>query len=116
MHSRYPSVLRDLPWQRRPAKIRVMARRFRNLNSACVRKTFAEHLGLVATASARRTSRLADLQRHVAFALGGEAAVRLAERLPIPTSPDTLLRMASRPVVADAPPPTTRVLGLDDRA
>ena len=116
LHSRYPRVLRDLPWQGRPATIRVTARRFRCLNSACARKTFAEHLGPVATASARRTTRLADLQRHVAFALGGEAAARLAERLGIPTSPDTLLRMASRPVVADAPPPTTRVLGVDDWA
>ena len=116
LHSRYPRVLRDLPWQGHPGTIRVTARRFRCLNSACARKTFAEHLGSVATASARRTTRLGDLQRHVAFALGGEAAARLAERLAIPASPDTLLRMASRPVVADAPPPTTRVLGVDDWA
>ncbi len=116
LHSRYPRVLRDLPWQGRPATIRVTARRFCCLNGACARKTFAEHLGSVATASARRTTRLGDLQRHVAFALGGEAAARLAERLAIPASPDTLLRMASRPVVADAPPPTTKVLGVDDWA
>ncbi len=40
-------------------------------------------------------------QRHVAFALGGEAAARLAERLAIPISPDTLLRMAAKPVAAE---------------
>jgi transposase len=48
LHSHYPRVLRDLPWQGRPAKIRVTARRFRCLNSACARKTFAERLGSAA--------------------------------------------------------------------
>ena len=116
LHSHYPRVLHDLPWQGRSATIRVTARRFRCLNSACARKTFAEQLGLVAPASARRTARLGDLQRHVAFALGGEAAARLTERLAIPTSPDTLLRMAAKPVVPETPPPTPKVLGVDDWA
>ncbi len=116
LHSHYPRVLRDLPWQGRPATIRVTARRFRCLNSACARKTFAERLGSVAPASARRTARLGDLQRHVAFALGGEAASRLTERLAIPTSPDTLLRMAAKSVAAETPPPTLKILGVDDWA
>jgi transposase len=116
LHSHYPRLLRDLPWQGRPATIRVAARRFRCLNSACPRKTFAERLGAVALASARRTARLGDLQRHVAFALGGEAASRLTERLAIPTSPDTLLRMVAKPVVSETPPSTPKVLGVDDWA
>ena len=109
-------MLRDLPWQGRPATIRVTARRFRCLNPACARKTFAEKLGSIAPVSARRTVRLGDLQRHVAFALGGEAAARLAERLAIPISPDTLLRMAAKPVAAETPPATPKVLGVDDWA
>ena len=116
LHSHYSRVLHDLPWQGRSATILVTARRFRCLNSACARKTFAEGLGLVAPVSARRTARLGDLQRHVAFALGGEAASRLTQRLAIPTSPDTLLRMAAKPVVAETPPPTPKVLGVDDWA
>ena len=116
LHSHYPRVLRDLPWQGRPATIRVTARRFRCLNPACARKTFAEKLGSIAPASARRTARLSDLQRHVAFALGGEAAARLAERLAIPISPDTLLRMAAKPVAAETSPQTPKVLGVDDWA
>lgn len=114
LHSHYPRVLRDLPWQGRPVTVRVTARRFRCLNSACARKTFSERLGSVAPASARRTTRLGDLQRHVALALGGEAASRLAERLSIPSSADTLLRMAAKPVVAELPTP--KVLGVDDWA
>jgi transposase len=116
LHSYYPRVLRDLPWQGRPATIRITARRFRCLNLLCARKTFAERLGSVASTSARRTARLGDLQRHVAFALGGEAASRLSDRLAIPTSPDTLLRMAAKPAMAEAPPSTPKILGVDDWA
>jgi len=72
LHSHYGRVLHDLPWQGRPATIRVAARRFRCLNTACSRKTFAERLGAVARRSARRTTRLSDLQRHV----GLHSAVR----------------------------------------
>lgn len=115
VHSGYKRVLRDLPWQGRPVTIRVAARRLRCLNSTCERKTFVEPLGDVAAASARRTQRLGDLQRHVALALGGEAGAKLAVRLAMPTSPDTLLRMAAAPLYKDAPP-TPRVLGVDDWA
>ncbi|RYF09413.1 MAG: transposase family protein [Deltaproteobacteria bacterium] len=101
LHSFYSRVLRDLPWQGRPATIRVAARRFRCLNTACHRKTFAEHLGAVARRSARRTTRLSDLQRHVGFALGGEAAARLATRLAIPTSADTMLHLLASVDIAE---------------
>ncbi len=40
----------------------------------------------------------------------------MTERLAIPTSPDTLLRMAAKPVVAETPPATPKVLGVDDWA
>ena len=35
-------------------------------------------------------------------------------RLAIPTSPDTLLRMAAKPVIAETPQPSPKVLGVDD--
>jgi len=116
LHSRYLRVLRDLPWQGRQATIRISARRFQCLNLACGRKTFAERLGSVAPASARRTTRLGDLQRHVALALGGEAAARLTERLAIPSSPDTLLRMVATSIEPEIPVPSLKVLGVDDWA
>lgn len=46
--------------------------------------------------SARRTERLATLQCHLGLALAGEAGARLAERLVMPISADTLLRLVSR--------------------
>jgi len=116
LHSRYWRGLRDLPWQGRAVTIRVAARRFRCLDATCRVRTFSERLGEVATPLARRTRRLGDLQRHVALALGGEAGARLAERVSVQTSPDTLLRMAARPMPGDTPPPTPKVLGVDDWA
>jgi len=111
VHSRCQRKLHHLPWQGRPATIRITARRFRCLNTACARKTFAEPLVSVTKISARWTTRLGDLQRHVAFAPGGEAAARLTDRLTIPTSPDTLLRMVAAPMGSEMPPPTPTVLG-----
>ncbi len=115
IHSGYRRVLSDLPWQGRPVTIRVAARRFRCPNRICSRQTFAERLDGVMALSSRRTGRLRDLQRHLALALGGEAGSRLAARLAIPASPDTLLRLASRnePTLSRAMP---RVLGVDDWA
>ena len=55
------------------------------------RQTFAEPPGDVARASARRTERLFDLHRDLGLASGGEAGARLAIRLGLSTSPDTLL-------------------------
>jgi transposase len=116
IHSVYGRVLRDLPWQGRPVTIRVTARRFRCSNRGCARQTFAERLPGVMALSSRRTGRLGDLQRHLAMVLGGEAGARLATRLAIPTSPDTLLRRASARSPGEPAPTTPRVLGIDDWA
>ena len=121
LHSVYRRVLSDLPWQGRPVKIEVAARRFRCLNRLCSRETFAERLPGVMALSSRRTGRLRDLQQHLAMALGGMAGARLAVRLAIPASPDTLLRSVSnRPgreeYTLTPRAPTPRVLGIDDWA
>ena len=78
--------------------------------------TFAERLGDVASVSARRTGRLVDLQRHLAMALGGEAGARLAARIAISTSADTLLRMATTTTTEETVPPEPRVIAVDDWA
>jgi transposase len=115
IHSRYTRRLADLPWQGRAVRIEVRARRFRCSGASCPRRIFAERLPEVALARARRTSRLGDLQRQVGLALGGRPGARLAARLAIPASRDTLLRL----VRADATvvtAPARRVLGVDDFA
>jgi transposase len=95
VHSLYQRVLHDLPSQGRPVTIQIAARRFHCLSSRCTRRTFAERLTDVACPFGRRTGRLRDLQQHLGLALGGEAGARLAARISVPTSPDTLLRLAS---------------------
>ncbi len=62
----------------------------------------------------RRTGRLGALQHQIGQALGGRAGARLAERLSMPTSPDTLRRMLVRQARGGADPPTPRVLAVDD--
>jgi len=116
LHSRYQRTLADLPWQGRPVALQVAARRFRCLNPSCARQTFAERLAGIAPVAARRTRRLGDLQGHLAHALGGEAGRRLAERLAMPVSADTLLRMACMASNDRGSPPTPRVLAVDDWA
>lgn len=114
VHSRYERHLGDLPWQGRPVVLRVQARRFRCCVPACSRQTFAERLPSIATLAARRTERLSSLHGCLGLALGGEAGARLASRLAISTSPDTLLRIARSSGIQA--PPTPRVLGVDDWA
>jgi len=95
--------------------IRVKARRFRCLNAHCTRKTFAERLDDVASC-ARRTKRLSELQRYLALALGGEAGARMAARISMPLSADTLLRMAGATARGEKPWSAPRVLAVDDWA
>ncbi|MBV8592162.1 MAG: transposase family protein, partial [Acetobacteraceae bacterium] len=100
MHSRYRRSLVDLPWQGRVVELRVEARRFRCPNPACCRTIFTERLGEAAAARARRTTRLRDVQRHIALSAGGNPGARLAERLAMPVSGTTLLRMIRAQAVA----------------
>lgn len=116
VHSHYRRSLGDLPWQGRAVTLLIQARRFRCLNPDCSRRTFAERLGEVAPPAARRTRRLDDLQRCIGLALGGEAGARLAERLAMTISPDTLLRITRATARGTMPPATPRVLGVDDWA
>jgi transposase len=60
----------------------------------------------------RRTGRLGEIQRHLGLALGGRAGARLAERLAMPASGDTLLRLVRRP----EDPAVVRAVSIDDWA
>lgn len=113
-HGVYERSLADLPWQGYRVHLRVRVRRFRCTNPACVRRTFSEQIPTVAAPYTHRSRRLDEVQGHLGFALGGEAGARLAQRLAIPLSPDTLLR-----IVRASPPPApapARVIGIDEWA
>jgi transposase len=116
VHSRYQRTLADLPWQGRPVSLRVQARRFFCSAADCTRRTFSERLPDVVRPSARRSVRLADIQRHLGLALGGEAGARLARRLAMSTSADTLLRLVGGTGSIERGAVTPRVLGIDEWA
>ncbi len=114
VHSRSRRTLADLPWQEIPARLTLWSRRFFCDTLGCPRRIFTERLPGVAAPHARRTDRLCDWLRHVAFALGGEPGARLLQQLGITVCGDTLrARMRADPSPA---PPTPRVLSVDDFA
>ena len=114
MHSHYRRCFGDLPWQGRPVTICLLVRRLRCANQHCGQRIFAERTEAAIGAHARRTVRLGDIQRSVGLALGGEAGARLVERLGMPVSAATLLRLVRAGHAAVQPTP--RHLGVDDWA
>ena len=114
LHSHYRRTVADLPCQDRPVALRLVVRRFRCSQPDCPQAIFCERLPGLLDAHARTTARLDGAHRAIGFALGGEAGSRLADRLDMPTSPDTLLRrVKNSPDEVDAPP---RYVGVDDWA
>lgn len=114
VHGRYVRHVGDLPYQGRATTLHLTARRFFCKDKDCPRAVFCERLPDLAPKHARSTSRLADAQRAVAFALGGEPGEQLARELGMPVSATTLLRRVKQ--AACEPVATPRVLGVDDWA
>src|ERR1700761_2548938 len=105
--------LADLPWQGRILYLHLRIRRFRCANRDCRRRIFAERLALTQP-KARRTLRLREIQQQIGLALGGEPGSRLAARLAMPVSGDTLLRLIRACGGGIVSPP--RIIGVDDWA
>jgi transposase len=114
VHSRYTRRLDDLPCLGRCVRLQFAVRRFVCPQLDCPRRIFAERLPGFAAPWARTTDRLGQTQADIGSSLGGEAGSRLAARLAMTTSPDTLLRRVKRLKNEPAPPP--RVVGIDDWA
>jgi transposase len=114
VHSRYTRFLADLPLMGTPARLHLRVRRFFCDTPACPRRTFVEPMFTVAGHHARKTSRLSQALCRIGLTLGGNAGSRLAGRLGMSASGDTILRLVRR-----APPqaqPVVTVLGVDDWA
>jgi transposase len=115
VHSRYRRLLADLPMAGRPVRLLLLARRFHCDAPCCSRRIFAERFDPDVLAPwARRTARLDAVLHHLAIALGGRPAARLARRLMLPVSKDSLLRVVRRRGSPRLTPPT--VVGVDDWA
>lgn len=94
--------------------MRLTARRFRCRTPDCRVQIFTERLPGVAASRAQRSNRLAESQRAIALVAGGEPGSRLAHRLAMPVSGDTLLRMIRSAPVPGFVAPT--IVGIDDWA
>jgi transposase len=114
VHSRYTRRLDDLPCLGRCVRLQVAVRRFVCPQPDCPRRIFAERLPGFAATRARATDRLRQAQAAIGSSLGGEAGARLAARMGMTTSPDTLLRRVKQLKYEPVAPP--RVVGIDDRA
>jgi transposase len=118
-----PSVRIHSNYQRHPGGLALAGydvcldlnvRKFCCDNDNCERTIFTEMLPSVLAPYACYTNRLADQQRHVAFALGGEAGSRLLAIMGMAVSPDTLLRLIRKTPESEVKTP--RVLGVDEWA
>jgi transposase len=114
VRSAYTRTLADLPWGGLPVRLLIRIRRFTCANLHCPQRIFAERLPHLTAPYARQTHlRRVALQR-IGMALGGNAGVRLAVPLGIPTSRPTLLRLVrATPIPAGDPP---RIVGIDEWA
>lgn len=114
VHSRYLRQIADLPSQGRQVRLRLTVRRFHCPAPGCPRRIFAERLPGLAAPGQRATASLRQAQVAIGEALGGEADARLAARLAMPTSPDSLLRRVRQQ--RRDPSTGPRALGVDDFA
>lgn len=112
IHSHYLRVTQDTAVGDRAVEVHLHVRRLRCDTATCSHLTFAETWPDWLDARVQRTSRLAQVQRSVGMALGGEAGKRLLTLLHEGTSGDTLLRLIRMQDLPEHPPP--RVLGVDD--
>jgi transposase len=90
------------------------SRKFFCDNPYCPQRIFTERLPDVTESYGRKTCRIAKILLAIGLACGGEGGARLAERLAMPFSPDSLLRAIRQAILPVAQTP--RVLGVDDWA
>jgi transposase len=114
VHGRYWRRLADRPCGGQRVTLRLHVRRFICRIPACPRTIFAERFPTLASVHARRTLAQRTDLTDLGFTLGGRPGARLAQRLHLPVSRSTLLRLMR--AAPDPIPPPVRVLGVDDFA
>jgi len=108
--------MRDLPIQGVPVLIDLKVNRWRCRNAGCEQKILVERLPSVAAAHARKSERLAEIVRLLGHAAGGRPTERLAGRLGLVASRDTVLRHLKRSVSRSDRGSQLRVVGIDEWA
>ncbi|WP_284215255.1 MULTISPECIES: transposase family protein, partial [Alphaproteobacteria] len=115
VQSRYLRRPADLPLGGRRVELTIVARRFWCDAVLCGRRIFCEQFDdSVLARYGRRTQRLETIVHHLGLALGGRPAAAFANRLMVPVSNDTLLRVVRRRIEDQNDELT--VIGIDDFA
>jgi transposase len=112
IQSHYRRVLRDVPCAGRRVQLLLTVRKFYCRNPLCQRKVFTERLPTFVEPWARTTIRLCQQLTSIGLATCGKGGARLASRLGIQTSRQTILRR-----ILDLPNVSTGsilFLGIDD--
>jgi transposase len=114
VHSYYTRTLDDVPAHGRVIQLCIGLRRFFCDRRDCSKQTFAEQVPDLMVLRSRKTLRLSETLKDIGLVAGGQAGARLAAKLAMPVSPDTLLRLIRQGPPASVSAP--RVLGVDDWA
>jgi transposase len=115
IQSRYRRHVADLPISGRNVDLRVIVRRFWCDAVLCGQRIFCERFDRDILAPwARRTGQLEMIVHHLGLALGGRPAAAFSDRLMMPVSNDTLLRVVRRR--SHVPAETLNMIGIDDFA
>jgi transposase len=114
VHCHYQRTLRDVPCAGRPVQLRLTVRKFSCRNAYCSRKVFAERLPALVEPFARMTLRYGQQITSIGLATCGKGGARLAARLGIRTTRQTILRRIM--ALPDPPVESILFLGLDDFA
>jgi transposase len=112
IHSLYRRTVADVPCGGRQVQLLLTARKFFCSNSLCERKVFTERLPQLVEPWARMTIRLCQQLTSVGLATCGKGGARLAARLGIDSTRQTILRR-----IMDLPPPapcSVLRLGIDE--
>ena len=112
VHRYYERKPRDLPIAGLMVRLSLHTRRFRCLNPASKKFTFAEDLREILALHAQRTNRLTAAHYHISQSPGGAAGARLLKHLFMPASGDTLLRILRKRNRGEQQ--SLRIPGIDD--
>ncbi|WP_432838459.1 ISL3 family transposase [Dactylosporangium sp. CA-092794] len=114
VHGRYHRRLADTALAGRPVVIQLLVRRLVCREIECARATFAEQIPGLTSPHSRYSPPVRAALTAIAVALAGRPGARLARKLGMPVSRDTLLSLLR---AAPLPQPgTVTALGVDDFA
>jgi transposase len=114
VHRRYRRRLADLAAGGRQVVLVLRVRVFVCQDQGCLVRRFAEQVEGLTVPYARRSGGLRDALEAIGLALAGRAGARMAARLGLLTSRNTVLRLVRR--LPERPARVVRVLGVDDFA